>query len=141
MSEALVEARGSGIETVAFGDLYLADIRAYRDRMMTENAMDAIYPVWGRETGRFVRDFVAAGFKAVIVCVDTAQLDVSFAGRLIDVDLLADLPAGIDPCGENGEFHTFVFDGPNFVQPIDITIGERVRRDGFCFCDLEKARG
>jgi diphthamide synthase (EF-2-diphthine--ammonia ligase) len=109
--------------------------------MMAENAMDAVYPVWGRETGGFVRDFVAAGFKAVIVCVDTAQLDASFAGRVIDADLLAELPAGIDPCGENGEFHTFVFDGPNFAQPVTISIGEQVTRDGFCFCDLEPARG
>ena len=139
MAEALVEARALGIETVAFGDLYLADIRAYRDRMMAENAMDALYPVWGRETGGFARDFIAAGFKAVIVCVDTAQLDASFAGRAIDADLLADLPAGVDPCGENGEFHTFVYDGPNFAQPVGISIGERVSRDGFCFCDLEPA--
>jgi uncharacterized protein (TIGR00290 family) len=137
MAEALVEARASGVEAVAFGDLFLADIRAYRDRMMAENAMDALYPVWGRETGGFVRDFIVAGFKAVIVCVDTAQLDAAFAGRAVDAGLLSDLPAGVDPCGENGEFHTFVYDGPNFAQPVPIAIGERVNRDGFCFCDLQ----
>ncbi len=136
MAEALVEARARGVETVAFGDLYLEDIRAYRDRMMAENAMDALYPVWGRDTRAFVGDFIAAGFKAIIVCVDTAQLDASFAGRAIDADLLSALPPGVDPCGENGEFHTFVFDGPNFAQPVDITIGERITRGAFCFCDL-----
>jgi uncharacterized protein (TIGR00290 family) len=139
MAEALVEIRAHGVETMAFGDLYLEDIRAYRDRMMAENGMVAIYPLWGRDTRAFVRDFVAAGFKAVIVCVDTAQLDASFAGRMIDANLLADLPPSVDPCGENGEFHTFVYDGPNFARPVGITIGERVVRDGFCFCDLEPA--
>jgi uncharacterized protein (TIGR00290 family) len=141
MAEALVEVRAQGVETMAFGDLYLEDIRAYRDRMMAENGMDAVYPVWGRDTRAFVRDFVAAGFKAVIVCIDIAQLDASFAGRVIDAELLADLPPGVDPCGENGEFHTFVHDGPNFTQPVDIVIGERVTRDGFCFCDLAPTPG
>jgi diphthamide synthase (EF-2-diphthine--ammonia ligase) len=107
--------------------------------MMAENGMAAVYPVWGRDTRAFVRDFVGSGFKAVIVCVDTAQLDAAFAGRTIDADLLAALPPGVDPCGENGEFHTFVHDGPNFAQPVDIVVGERVMRDGFCFCDLEPA--
>jgi len=141
MAEALVEIRAQGVETMAFGDLYLEDIRAYRDRMMAENGMDAVYPVWGRDTHAFIGDFVAAGFKAVIVCVDLAQLDASFAGRVIDAELLADLPPGIDPCGENDEFHTFVYDGPNFAQAVGITIGERVLRAGFCFCDLEPAAG
>jgi uncharacterized protein (TIGR00290 family) len=137
MAEALAETRAHGVETMAFGDLYLEDIRTYRDRMMAENGMTALYPVWGRDTRAFVRDFIEGGFKAVIVCVDTAQLDAAFAGRIVDGDLLADLPPGVDPCGENGEFHTFVFDGPNFARPVDIVIGERVMRDGFCFCDLE----
>jgi uncharacterized protein (TIGR00290 family) len=139
MAEALVEVRSHGVETMAFGDLYLEDIRAYRDRMMAENHMAAVYPVWGRDTRAFVGDFVAAGFKAVIVCVDTAQLDAAFAGRTIDANLLAALPPGVDPCGENGEFHTFVHDGPNFARPVGIIVGERVVRDGFCFCDLEPA--
>jgi uncharacterized protein (TIGR00290 family) len=139
MAEALGVERARGVETVAFGDLYLADIRAYRDRMMAENRMSAVYPVWGRDTRAFVGDFIAAGFKAVIVCVDLAQLDASFAGRAIDADLLSDLAPGVDPCGENGEFHTFVFDGPNFAHSVDVSIGERVTRDGFCFCDLAPA--
>jgi uncharacterized protein (TIGR00290 family) len=124
---------------VAFGDLYLEDIRAYRDRMMAANGMSALYPVWGRDTRAFIGDFIAAGFKAIIVCVDTAQLDASFAGRAVDADLLSALPPGVDPCGENGEFHTFVFGGPNFAQPLDISIGERITRGAFCFCDLTSA--
>jgi uncharacterized protein (TIGR00290 family) len=136
MAEGLAVQRGRGVETVAFGDLFLEDIRAYRDRMMAENGMTAVYPVWGRDTRAFVEDFIAAGFKAVLVCVDLAQLDASFAGRTIDAALLADLPSNVDPCGENGEFHTFVFDGPNFARPVGIAVGERVQRDGFCFCDL-----
>jgi uncharacterized protein (TIGR00290 family) len=136
MEKTLGAQRALGVETVAFGDLYLADIRAYRDRMMADNGMRALYPVWGRDTGAFARDFIADGFRAVIVCVDLSVLDAAFAGRAIDAELLSDLPPGIDPCGENGEFHTFVFDGPNFAQPVDITVGERVIREGFCFCDL-----
>jgi uncharacterized protein (TIGR00290 family) len=139
MAEALSVHRARGVEAMAFGDLYLADIRAYRDRMMADNGMRALYPVWGRDTRAFAQDFIGAGFRAVIVCVDPAALDASFAGRIIDADLLADLPPGVDPCGENGEFHTFVFDGPNFAQPVDIVIGERVTRDSFCFCDLAPA--
>ena len=139
MAEGLAVQRGRGVETVAFGDLFLEDIRAYRDRMMAENSMTALYPVWGRDTRAFLEDFVAAGFKAVLVCVDLARLDATFAGRMIDAALLADLPADVDPCGENGEFHTFVFDGPNFARPVGITVGGRVERDGFCFCDLTVA--
>jgi uncharacterized protein (TIGR00290 family) len=139
MAEGLALHRAQGVETVAFGDLFLEDIRAYRDRMMGENGMTALYPVWGRDTGAFLRDFIAAGFKAVLVCVDLAKLDAAFAGRMIDETLLADLPPGVDPCGENGEFHTFVFDGPNFAEPVAIEVGERVERDGFCFCDLTAA--
>jgi uncharacterized protein (TIGR00290 family) len=136
MAEALAVHRVQGVGTVAFGDLFLADIRAYRDRMMAENEMRALYPVWGRDTRAFISEFIDAGFKAVIVCVDLAVLDASFAGRAINAELLSALPPGVDPCGENGEFHTFVFDGPNFSQAVDISIGERVTRGAFCFCDL-----
>jgi diphthamide synthase (EF-2-diphthine--ammonia ligase) len=104
--------------------------------MMAENEMRALYPVWGRDTRAFISEFIDAGFKAVIVCVDLAVLDASFAGRAINAELLSALPPGVDPCGENGEFHTFVFDGPNFSQAVDISIGERVTRGAFCFCDL-----
>jgi len=135
--EAFALHRDRGIGTVAFGDLFLADIRAYRDRLVAKNGMRAIYPVWGRDTGEFVRDFIDGGFKAVITCIDLKVLNASFAGRTIDADLLADLPEGVDPCGENGEFHSFVYDGPNFSDPVAFQVGERVTRGAFCFCDLE----
>jgi uncharacterized protein (TIGR00290 family) len=137
MGAALAELRDQGIRTVAFGDLFLEDIRAYRDRMMAAVGMATLYPVWGRDTRGFIDEFIDLGFKAVTCCVDLAKLDESFSGRLIDQAFLADLSPGIDPCGENGEFHTFVFDGPLFSRPIEVAIGERVSRDGFGFCDLE----
>ncbi len=140
MAQGLGVHRALGVQTVAFGDLFLEDIRAYRDRMMAQNAMSAIYPVWGRNTRAFLEAFMAKGFKAVVVCVDLSKLDASFAGRTVDADFLADLPPGVDPCGENGEFHTFVFDGPNFAWPVQFELAERVIRDGFCFCELTPTR-
>jgi uncharacterized protein (TIGR00290 family) len=136
MGDALDAGRRSGIEAVVFGDLYLADIRAYRDRLLARHGVEGLYPIWGRDTGALIRDFLRLGFKAVVVCVDPAKLAPSFAGRIIDEDFLADLPSAVDPCGENGEFHTFVFDGPNFSAPVRFSIGEIVCRDSFWFCDL-----
>lgn len=137
MRAALDVLKGQGIATVAFGDLFLEDIRAYRDGMMEAVEMKTLYPVWGRDTSAFIEEFIELGFQAVTVCVDLAKLDESFSGRLIDDAFLAALPAHIDSCGENGEFHTFVFDGPLFSRPIEFAIGERVNRDGFSFCELE----
>ncbi len=137
MDEALAVHRERGIDTIGFGDLFLADIRAYRDKLVERSGMRAIYPVWGRDTDEFVREFLAQGFKAVITCIDLSVLDASFSGRTIDADLLRDLPEGVDPCGENGEFHTFVYDGPPFRAPVAFAIGESVVRGSFCFCDLE----
>ena len=139
MSQAFDQLRARAIETVAFGDLFLEDIRAYRDGLMARNKMNAIYPVWGRDTGHFVEHFIAAGFEAVTCCVDLNVLPETFAGRVIDHSFIADLPPGIDPCGENGEFHTFVYDGPGFAGPVRIAIGDRVTRGRFCFCDLQLA--
>jgi len=139
MGESLSELREEGFGTIAFGDLHLADIRAYRDRLMAANGMRALYPVWGRDTAVFFEEFVRDGFRAVTACVDLAVLDESFAGRMLDRAFAGDLPAGADPCGENGEYHSFVFDGPAFARPVDIRIGERVTRGSFCFCDLEPA--
>jgi uncharacterized protein (TIGR00290 family) len=136
MGEAFARCRRQGIDTVAFGDLFLEDIRAYRDRMLAEHAMQALYPVWRRDTNQLIRKFLELGFKTAVVCVDPRQLDPSFAGRVIDEQFLADLPAGVDPCGENGEFHTFVFDGPIFASPVSFSFGEVVCRDSFWFCDL-----
>lgn len=129
MRTALAELTADGIDTVAFGDLYLEDIRAYREDRMTGTGLTPIFPVWGRDTTEFFRDFLGLGFRAVIVCVDTRQLDGAFAGRELDEALLADLPAGADPCGENGEFHTFVYDGPGFREPIRFERGEQILRD------------
>lgn len=134
MAEAL---RGvEGVRYVAFGDLYLQSIRDYRERQMAELGLEAVFPLWGRDTAAFARDILQLGFEATVVCVDTGRLAPSFAGRRYDEELLRDLPAGIDPCGENGEFHSFVWDGPMFVRPISIEVGERVSRDGFEFADV-----
>jgi uncharacterized protein (TIGR00290 family) len=139
MGETFVTYRDRGINVVVFGDLFLQDIRSYRERLLARFNMTGSFPVWGRDTTQFIREFIGLGFKAVIVCVDPAQLDPSFSGRMIDEDFLADLPPGADPCGENGEFHTFVFDGPNFKKQVNFSIGEIVCRDSFWFCDLVPA--
>jgi uncharacterized protein (TIGR00290 family) len=136
MAEALAEHLARGTRAVAFGDIFLEDLRAYRERNLARIGMEAVFPIWKRDTRELARDFVRLGFRAVTVCVDPHALDASFAGRELDASFFEDLPPEVDPCGENGEFHTFVFDGPLFENPIPIRIGERVMRDGFCFCDL-----
>ena len=136
MGEAFAACRDRGIDTIGFGDLFLEDIRAYRDRFLAEHGMRPLYPVWRRDTDRLIREFLDQGFKTAVVCVDPRQLDPSFVGRVIDAQFLADLPQAVDPCGENGEFHTFVFDGPIFREPVKFSFGEVVCRDGFWFCDL-----
>jgi len=125
------------VRHIAFGDLYLADVRAYRERLMRSAGLEPVFPLWGRGTSALAREFITRGFQAVLVCVDTTQLDASAAGKPFDAALLASLPATADPCGENGEFHTFVHAGPIFRAPIPIHVGERVLRDDrFMFCDL-----
>jgi len=136
MAEAFSEYRVAGIDTVVFGDLFLADVRAYREQFLARHGMRGLYPVWMRDTAEFVREFIALGFKAVVTCVSGEALDGSFAGRMIDEEFLAAFPPHVDPCGENGEFHSFVFDGPSFRDEVRFSIGERVLRDGFWFCDL-----
>lgn len=136
MAAALRRHAAEGARTIAFGDLFLPDVRAYRERMLEPLQVTPIFPVWGRDTHTFVERFIAQGFRAVLVCVDLSRLDASFAGRMIDADLLADLPRDVDPCGENGEFHTFVFDGPNFAAPVPFALGDSTIRNGFCFRDL-----
>jgi uncharacterized protein (TIGR00290 family) len=136
MADAFASAELSAVGEVAFGDLFLEDIRAYRESRLAAAGRRARFPVWGRDTVTLARRFLAAGFRAILVCVDPRALDPSFAGRDYDERLLADLPAGVDPCGENGEFHTFVTAGPVFERPIDCLRGEVVERDGFVFCDL-----
>jgi uncharacterized protein (TIGR00290 family) len=124
------------VETFAFADLFLADIRAYREERLEAAGRKAIFPVWGRDTAELAREFVAAGFRATLVTVDTDQLDASFVGRRFDAALLADLPAGVDPCGENGEFHTFVDAGPIFAAPIPVALGELRDEGRFVYRDL-----
>ena len=136
MSEALADYRARGIDTVAFGDLFLEEIKAYRERQLANHNMFGLYPVWGRNTAQLIREFIGMGFKTAVVCVDPKQLDPSFVGRVIDEDFVAQLPAHVDPCGENGEFHTFVFDGPMFRNPVSFSFSEIVCRDSFWFCDL-----
>jgi uncharacterized protein (TIGR00290 family) len=133
---ACAEFTGLGIRKMAFGDLFLADVRAYRDRLLAQVNMTAIYPLWGRDTAGLAREFISDGFRATMVCVDTEQLASPFAGRAFDSSLLADLPPGIDPCGENGEFHTFVYAGPVFRNPVLCRTGEIVERGRFHFADV-----
>jgi uncharacterized protein (TIGR00290 family) len=125
-----------GIDTVAFGDLFLEEVRAYREERLATAERRGLFPLWGRDTAELARSFVAAGFEAILVCVDPRQLDPSFAGRAFDQRLLEDLPPQIDPCGENGEFHTFVHAGPVFDRQVPFEIGEVSLREGFAFCDI-----
>ncbi|MGD9737373.1 MAG: ATP-binding protein [Solirubrobacterales bacterium] len=141
MAAALAAPPLAEVGAMAFADLYLEDIRAYREERLTGAGREALFPLWGRDTAALARRFVAAGFEAILVCVDPRKLDPSFAGRSFDRSLLEDLPAGVDPCGEEGEFHTFVHAGPVFAAPIEVERGERVERDGFVFCDLLAAAG
>jgi uncharacterized protein (TIGR00290 family) len=129
-------AVAEGITAVAFGDLFLQDIRDYRERQLQGTGLEPLFPVWEIPTAKLARDMIAAGVKAKITCVDPAQVDRSFAGRDFDQALLDSLPPGVDPCGENGEFHTFVYDAPVFSSPIEVRMGEIVERDGFVFADV-----
>src|SRR5215212_1881738 len=139
MRAALRPAREAGITEVVFGDLFLTDVRAYRERLLAPMGMSGHYPLWGRPTGALATEFIADGFRAVLVCVDPRQVPADLCGREFDHALLADLPAHADPCGENGEFHTFVYDGPIFRAPVLWRRGAVVERDGFWFCDLAAA--
>ena len=129
-------AVAEGIEAVAFGDLFLEDIRAYRVKQMEGTGLELLFPTWGIPTDSLAREMITAGLKAKITCVDPSKLAPSFAGREFDRDLLDSLPASVDPCGENGEFHSFVYDGPMFSKPIAVRSGEVVTRDGFVFADV-----
>ncbi len=124
------------ITHVAFGDLYLEDVRAYREKQMDRLGLTPLFPIWGQPTKELAQQMVAAGVQAWLTCVDPRQLPREFAGRAYDDRLLGELPDGVDPCGENGEFHTFAWDGPMFASPVHVSVGERVERDGFVFTDL-----
>jgi uncharacterized protein (TIGR00290 family) len=156
MHTTVTDLRAQGYTDTIFGDIFLEDLRVYRERQLAPMGIQAHFPLWKRDTTELLHEFLDLGFKTVIVCIKSELLDKSFAGRVIDKDFIKDLPDGVDPCGENGEFHTFVFDGPIFKAPIDYTLGEIVFREyqrpkddkdncfsaddkpqmGFWFCDL-----
>jgi uncharacterized protein (TIGR00290 family) len=136
MAAAFAEPPLDEIGAMASGDLFLEEVRAYREERLAGAGKEALFPLWGRDTRALAREFVAEGFEAVVCCLDPRKLDASFAGRPYDLDLLADLPDDVDPCGERGEFHTFVHAGPILSEPVGVTVGEVVERDGFVFCDL-----
>lgn len=137
MGETLERHRDQGVETVIFGDLFLADIRAYREKQTARVGMKTTFPLWGEPTEQLIQQFIADGYKAITVCVDSQALPQQFVGRCLDGDFMRELPSAIDPCGENGEFHTFVYDGPVFQYPLPIKKGEIVLRDErFYYCDL-----
>jgi uncharacterized protein (TIGR00290 family) len=125
-----------GVNSVAFGDIFLEELKQYREKNLAQIGMRGIFPIWKRNSAELARSFIDLGFKAVVVCVDSRRLDETFAGKVIDSEFLERLPSGIDPCGENGEFHSFVFDGPIFRKEVLFRLGETVLREGFCFCDL-----
>lgn len=136
MSEFVEQAKRDGIECFAFGDLFLEDVRRYREERLQGTGIEPIFPLWGANTAELSQTMVAAGLKSVLTCVNPKLLSKAFSGRTFDAELLRDLPPKLDPCGENGEFHSFAFAGPMFTQPIPFTIGETVERDGFVFTDL-----
>jgi uncharacterized protein (TIGR00290 family) len=129
-------ARGENIEQFAFGDLFLEDVRSYREDKLTGSGISPVFPIWGSPTSQLAQEMVASGMRAVITCIDPKQLPEEFIGREYTQDFLNDLPEGVDPCGENGEFHSFVYAGPMFRKPLEIALGEVVQRDGFTFIDV-----
>lgn len=136
MSEAVDKATDGGVEHMVFGDLFLADIRAYREQQLAGTGLSPVFPLWERPTDVLAREMLDSGVRAVVTCVDPSQAPAEIAGRWYDADLLDELPGSVDPCGENGEFHTFVVDGPGFRYPLDVTVGDIVERDGFVFADV-----
>jgi uncharacterized protein (TIGR00290 family) len=144
MSEKVKQLKADGFEYAAFGDIFLEDLRKYREQQLEKLNIKTVFPLWKKDTKQLILEFIDLSFKAIVVCVNANFLDKSFAGRIIDKDFIKDLPKGIDTCGENGEFHTFCFDGSVFKHPIKFSIGETVFKEykgdrmksGFWFCDL-----
>jgi uncharacterized protein (TIGR00290 family) len=136
MARVLGEIKQLGVSAIVFGDLFLEDIRRYREARLAEVGLRGLFPLWGRRTDSLAREMISAGIRATLTCVDPKRLDRAFAGRSFDAALLDALPEGVDPCGENGEFHTFASASPSFHRPIAIEVGEVVDRDGFVFADL-----
>ena len=141
MRNALLPWKEEGVSDVIFGDLFLEDIRKYREEKLSQIDMKPAFPLWHENTETLAQEIIRVGFRGLITCIDSRKLDAKFAGRQFDESFLANLPAGIDPCGENGEFHTFVYAGPIFKEPIPVVVGEHVFRDGFQFADVLPERG
>jgi len=139
MTEACRKAINNRIEGIAFGDLFLEDVRAYREKQLKGTGLEPIFPLWGQPTDELARGMIRSGLRAKLTCVDTKQLDAAFVGREFDEDFLAALPTGVDRCGEKGEFHSFVYAGPMFDLEIPVVVGEKVVRDQFVFADLSSA--
>ena len=138
MAEVTNRYKEQGFTGIAFGDIFLEDVRKYREKNLLKAGIKAIFPLWGKDSRNLASSFIDLNFKSIITCVDTQVLSGSFSGRYYDKDLLADLPPNIDPCGENGEFHSFVFDGPIFKEKINFSVGgNHLGNDRFYFCDLE----
>ncbi len=136
MARLIVRARADNITVLAYGDLFLEDIRAYREAHLAGTGISPLFPLWGRNTAVLAREMIEVGQRAVLTCVDPHQRNPRYAGRSFDTALLAELPRGCDPCGERGEFHTFAWDGPAFAHPVGVTVGDIVERDGFVFADI-----
>jgi uncharacterized protein (TIGR00290 family) len=141
MEAALREHFNSGVRKVAFGDIFLEDLRAYREKNLARMGMMALFPIWKRDTRKLISSFQAQKFRSIAVCVDSRVLNPSFSGRELDDSFFKELPPNVDYCGENGEFHTFAFDGPVFKAPVHFEVGEKVNRGPFVFCDLLPRKG
>lgn len=133
---ALAEAQANGVTRVVFGDLFLEDVRAYREARLAGTGIVPLFPLWGRDTAQLAREMIGGGLRAVLTCVDPRRVSAAMAGRAFDAALLSELPSGVDPCGENGEFHSFAWAGPMFAAPVAVSPGEVVERDGFVFADV-----
>ncbi|HZY70158.1 MAG TPA: ATP-binding protein [Thermoplasmata archaeon] len=136
MAAAVAEFEREGVQKVLFGDLFLEDVRTYRESRLAQTGVRSLFPLWGRDTAQLAREMIASGLEAYVCCLDPRRLPRSFGGRTFDTSFLRDLPESVDPCGENGEFHTFVAGGPMFSRPVPVGIGKTVERDGFVFTDL-----
>lgn len=136
MKDHLQKIKKYGIETVVFGDIFLEDVRAYRQEMNKKQGLNSLFPLWGQNPDELIKEFLSLGFKTVTTCIDTEKLTNHFLGRVIDERFISELPEQVDPCGENGEFHTFTFEGPIFKKKINITVGEFVEKGRFHFCDI-----
>jgi diphthamide synthase (EF-2-diphthine--ammonia ligase) len=136
MRELIAKAQKAGVAAMGFGDLYLEDIRKYREAQLSNTGIEPLFPLWNRPTDLLAKEIISSGIAAVLTCIDPKKLPASFAGRRFDSQTIADFPGLVDPCGENGEFHTFVYASPNFKSPISIEVGETVERDGFVFADV-----